>query len=832
MKGVAGTDRYAVLTGSMLAYALERQSRYAEAMARYEALIRQGLGQDPILYHHGLCAYRLGRYADAIRSWTDLHGRVPGGDRLEPLIGSAYRARALQLANGGDFAAVSECLDAAEVFAPAGAVLPELYLHAAARALTRGDRSGRDEARRYLTTVQSAAGDDRRPARYLALLDALDGAPERAVARLRRILSDEPEDRAVRLAYALSWLPLGDADRAERVLADLAGDGSGPVPIRAARSLAALRIRQGRWDAAAWALDALPGDDPWRVRIRPECWYRAGRFTDLAGPTSAGSDQSLWAALARWGSEPVQSTVATFGSADPGTGDRARRELALALTRAALTEADEGRWDAAATLLYERQRLGLGPSASPYLDAVILGFGGHRTEGVQVLADASRAAPAEHRLTHALALMLLHTVSGPGSDPPRAAALHRQCIAAWAAILHDQEFWQGWAARRAHRYGTPVPEAYLSSLRGRVRTHLEHALGPVDGTEILLHREVDAAQALAGCGGFPVGQAPGRVLVCGPLRIADLGLAREFGSFVAEKVDWADAAQLRGYFSQLGFAEVHRSAGRAREAVDALADLRCDGCRARPVDRRATGPGQPMLCVRDCAHFDEYNAAYAQTPDKHLALLEDALDLSVAALLELARTALTAETPDLTGVGSHWRQAVERARLIDAAPDVQDAVADMALGRAAALERADRLDDAIALIDEARRHCGGVAGERLNGQLATLLASRGIRAGNAEPARMADAAADLRRAIEVNPHLRRARVNLPVALRELALDRVGRGDPVAALDLLRESVRVLEAGLADEPGQPELLTALGIARADLQDLTAELLRLISGPRRR
>src|SRR5207248_6611301 len=123
-------------------------------------------------------------------------------------------------------------------------------------------------------------------------------------------------------------------------------------------------------------------------------------------------------------------------------------------------------------------------------------------------------------------------------------------------------------------------------------------------------------------------------------------------------------------------------------------------------------------------------------------------------------------------------------------------------------------------------------GERLNGQLATLLASRGIRAGNAEPARMADAAADLRRAIEVNPHLRRARVNLPVALRELALDRVGRGDPVAALDLLRESVRVLEAGLADEPGQPELLTALGIARADLQDLTAELLRLISGPRRR
>src|SRR5256714_10959820 len=99
--------------------------------------------------------------------------------------------------------------------------------------------------------------------------------------------------------------------------------------------------------------------------------------------------------------------------------------------------------------------------------------------------------------------MLLHTVSGPGSDPPRAAALHRQCIAAWAAILHDQEFWQGWAARRAHRYGTPVPEAYLSSLRGRVRTHLQHALGPVDGTEILLHREVDAAQALAGCGGVP-----------------------------------------------------------------------------------------------------------------------------------------------------------------------------------------------------------------------------------------------------------------------------------------------------------------------------------------
>src|SRR5436305_5433438 len=181
-------------------------------MARYEALLRQGLGQDPILSRHGLCAYRLGRYADAIRSGTDLHGRVPGGDRLEPLIGSAYRAGALQLANRGDFAAVSECLDAAEVFAPAGAVLPELYLHAAARALARGDRSGRDEARRYLTTVQSAAGDDRRPARYLALLDALEGAPERAVARLRRSMSDETEGRAARLAYAPSAPPLGAAE--------------------------------------------------------------------------------------------------------------------------------------------------------------------------------------------------------------------------------------------------------------------------------------------------------------------------------------------------------------------------------------------------------------------------------------------------------------------------------------------------------------------------------------------------------------------------------------------------------------------------------------------
>src|SRR2546423_7706110 len=105
--------------------------------------------------------------------------------------------------------------------------------------------------------------------------------------------------------------------------------------------------------------------------------------------------------------------------------------------------------------------------------------------------------------------MLLHTVSGPGPARPGAAGWPRRCIAAWAAILHDQEFWQGWAARRAHRYGTPVPEAYLSSLRGRVRTHLQHALGPVDGTEILLHREVDAAQALAECGGVPGRAAPG-----------------------------------------------------------------------------------------------------------------------------------------------------------------------------------------------------------------------------------------------------------------------------------------------------------------------------------
>ena len=57
---------------------------------------------------------------------------------------------------------------------------------------------------------------------------------------------------------------------------------------------------------------------------------------------------------------------------------------------------------------------------------------------------------------------------------------------------------------------------------------------------------------------------------------------------------------------------------------------------------------------------------------------------------------------------------------------------------------------------------------------------RGIRAGNAEPPRMHDAMADLRRAIQLNPHLRHARLNLAVAMRARAYDQATGGDPIFA----------------------------------------------------
>lgn len=162
--------------------------------------------------------------------------------------------------------------------------------------------------------------------------------------------------------------------------------------------------------------------------------------------------------------------------------------------------------------------------------AVALVLGGRRDAAVELLDEATRRNPADHRITHTLAIALLNSPTGQGEA---AARRWERAVAAWGALLYDEAFWAHRRACAAARYGVPVEAALDTELRADLRELLEgrmpdDAEGRVSPGS-LLRREADAARVLAGVGGFPTGH--GDPLACGPLRIAELRMVAEFGAF-------------------------------------------------------------------------------------------------------------------------------------------------------------------------------------------------------------------------------------------------------------------------------------------------------------
>ncbi|NEA00404.1 hypothetical protein G3I28_13845, partial [Streptomyces sp. SID10116] len=192
---------------------------------------------------------------------------------------------------------------------------------------------------------------------------------------------------------------------------------------------------------------------------------------------------------------------------------RSAREVALRLRRAALAaltplaphggfgaEGDNG-WRRAADLIDAARGIDPGPWTSPSLYAVALVRGGRRKAAVALLDDAVRGDPADHRVTHSLAVALLNSCTHTeGSRWER-------CVAAWAALLHDAAFWAHVLASASRRYGVTVEPSLVPVLRAGLREVLERHLPDDAGTRValgpLLQREADAAKLLAAVGGFP-----------------------------------------------------------------------------------------------------------------------------------------------------------------------------------------------------------------------------------------------------------------------------------------------------------------------------------------
>ncbi|MGW7269940.1 tetratricopeptide repeat protein [Streptomyces sp. NPDC054864] len=446
--------------------------------------------------------------------------------------------------------------------------------------------------------------------------------------------------------------------------------------------------------------------------------------------------------------------------------------------------------------------------------AVGLVLGGRRDAAIELLVDATRRRPADHRITHTLGLALLNSggMGGQGWE---------QCVAAWGALLHDDSFWEHRRGAAEARFGAPVEAGLDAGLRADLRELLERRLPErVTGGRVppgaLLQREADAARILAGAGGFPAAGHHEASLVGGPLRITALGLVDEFGAFAATASTSASptaSTQLAFAFSELGFAQLLLKQDKPADALAALTELRCPDCRERTVTA--------AICEPDCPRFDELNPAYAGHPDKHRRLTRDARALALRARIDLGRRELSAARPDFDAAAASWRRALVHSREMDRYRETQVTVVDLALGAARAAHRAGDPTRAVRTLEAVRSITGANERGRLEGQLARLLADRGISAVNRDGTLLDGPTADLRRSVAFNPHLLRAQVSLGVVLRGLAARRWRSGSVSGARAALREALDRIDAALVHFPEDPDLTEQRDAALADLDRVGTE-----------
>lgn len=596
----------------------------------------------------------------------------------------------------------------------------------------------------------------------------------------------------------------------------------------------------------------------WSVLLA-ECLFRANRFDELERLRFPTPQVRFWqgAGHARQGRLQEALTTLREVSVQQPEFQPARQVLAELLRQMVFRHAKAAEWEAAVTALAEAQHAADGLPAldnAPVVEALIFLLAGRRQDAIRTLEEAQRRYPSNGLVAHALGLGGYHAaLASPEQYAPQDIRhTWEYAIAAWGTLMYSDSFWEKWRSDVQVRYQVNLSDQTLEGLRKQIGEHLQTTLanssnrdsedngGRQDNQslrcEMLVQRELKAADLLHTLGGFPLpGMHDGR-LVCGPLMIQLLGVEHAFGEFVSEMAvreeksddpildllrrlldredtpldkrlpDPAQQKRLRRYFSQVGIAQTLLDLDRSQEALTALLEAGCPRCQAamqQGQQRRPPANWSPVVCAETCPEFDTLNPGYAGLQDKSRQLKADAFELAVEAKLGLAQSCITAAVLDVQAATDHWQEAIRLSKVSGNHEQTQHRIVETTLGRVQALEQRSRLDEAVSLLKAAERICDDHVDRELVGRLAEVLTNRGIKAGNETLPRWEAAVTDLRRAVGYNPHAARSLVNLGIALRVWAVQRYAQ-QKEAGVKLLQEAVQQLQEGLSRIPGHAQL----------------------------
>ncbi|WP_033322595.1 CHAT domain-containing protein [Streptomyces yerevanensis] len=407
-------------------------------------------------------------------------------------------------------------------------------------------------------------------------------------------------------------------------------------------------------------------------------------------------------------------------------------------------------------------------------------------------------------------------------------------LAHWAALLSDEDYWDGWRAERAGCYQRNVTPDELARLRYDLSRHLFERLaaGEQSHTEqgrpeqaeayraltALFEAELGGARVLKEVGGLPSVAGTGGALACGPRylrllrletvlaeRAAELSVSAQQGQDPGKLV----VRQLRWAFSELSHAYALSETHRFEQALDALPEP----ATLTELPEDCAGPAataDPKEHIRECGHCQDFvrrNPAYLGLRRRRARFVQDRAALAVHARLSLAQAALTSGSGGLDLALAHWTQAVRVSTSAGMAARTKWSVVQMVLGRIEAListlteQRGAALDAAVTLIEQVKPVLQPLARDlagQLDAQLSQALSMRGVwRASSRRrfglPLDVPAGEADLRQALKLNPESGHARDNL-VRVLVFTLDE-RTADPVEQLLILEEALGLLHTGL-------------------------------------